>query len=188
MNNLICRFYSSPMRQYFTDEEWTTLLQAPMQAVMAVCLADNVDPISFLQELKAGVTIVKEELNQLSVAGDLAPALMSSLTDIDSQEPLTGEQLILKREFELLGLIQTFSKTKEARDHAVSHFQQVAAILDAKVTGAQATDFKTWLMSIARKVAEVQREGGIMGIGSSRVSEREQDVLKYLARALGLST
>ncbi|HIK45150.1 MAG TPA: hypothetical protein IGR64_09715 [Leptolyngbyaceae cyanobacterium M65_K2018_010] len=174
------------MRQYFSDEEWSTLLKAPMDAVMAICLADNVDPISFLQELKAGVTIVGEELKRLDVAGDLAPALIASLSEIDSQEPLSGEQLILKKQFEMLGLMQTFKKAKEARDYAVGNFQKVATILETKVTGAQATDFKTWLMSIAQKVAEVQREGGVMGIGSSRISERERDVLNKLAEALGL--
>ncbi|MGF1566934.1 MAG: hypothetical protein ACFCVD_02465 [Nodosilinea sp.] len=174
------------MQQYFTDEEWTTLLQAPMQAVMAVCLADRVDPVSFLQELKGGVAVVTEELKRVDVAGDLAPAVINSMAAIDARDPLDGEQLALKKQFELLGLIQTFSRSREGREQAVAYFQRVAAILDAKVTGAQATEYKQWLMSVAQKVAEVQKEGGFMGIGASRVSEKESDVLKELASALGL--
>ena len=175
------------MRQNFTEEEWTKLLQAPMEAVMAVCLADKVDPISFLQELIAGVTIVTNDLKRTDLMGELTPALISSMAEIDANEPLSGEQLILKKQFELLGVIQTFSKPKDARDRAVASFQQISAILDAKVTGVQATEFKTWLMSIAQRVAESQREGGFLGVGSSRVSEREADVLKALATALGLT-
>lgn len=174
------------MRQNFTEEEWTKLLQAPMEAVMAVCLADKVDPISFLQELIAGVKIVTEDIKRTDLPGDLAAALAGSMAEMDTQEALAGEQLILKKQFELLGVIQTFKKPKDARNRAVESFEMITAILDTKVTGAQATEFKTWLMSIAQRVAEVQREGGFMGVGGSRISDREADVLKALAQALGL--
>lgn len=175
------------MQQNFTDEEWTKLLQAPMEAVMAVCLADKVDPISFLQELIAGVTIVTEDVKRTDLSGDLAPALVAAMAERDAQESLSAEQLVLKKQFELLGIIQTFKKPKDARDRAVESFQTISAILDTKVTGSQATEFKTWLMSVAQRVAEYQREGGFMGVGGSRISERESDVLKALAKALGIA-
>lgn len=176
------------MYQAFTEDEWTTLLQAPMQAVVAVCLADRVDPVTFLQELKAGVMIVAEELSRSDLVGELTLALVSDMAKLDAADPLSGEQLQLKKQFELLGLIQTFKKSSEGRDHVISHMQKVAAILDAKVTGVQATELKEWLMSVATKVAEAQKEGGIMGIGASRISEKEHDVLRKMAAALGMST
>lgn len=175
------------MRQLFTEEEWTKLLQAPMEAVMAVCLADKVDPISFLQELIAGVSIVMEDIKRTDLGSDLVAALVADMSALDAQDPLSGQQLILKKQFELLAIIQTFSKPKDARDRAVESFQQISAILDTKVTGLQATEFKTWLMSVAQRVAEAQREtSGLRAIGSSRISEREADVLRKLATALGL--
>ncbi|MEB3250753.1 MAG: hypothetical protein VKO01_01265 [Cyanobacteriota bacterium] len=174
------------MRQNFSEDEWVTLLQAPMQAVVAVCLADKVDPVSFLQELKAGVKLVSEATSRSDLPGDLVPALLKSTADLDSQDPLSGEQLQLKKQFELLGLIQTFKNANEGKNAAISHFQKVAALLAAKVTGVEANSYKTWLMSLAEKVAEAQKEGGIMGLGASRISERESDVLKQLAMALGL--
>ena len=174
------------MRENFTDEEWLTLLQAPMQAIMGVCLADRVDPVSFLQELKAGVAIVGEELRRRDLMGDLAPVVIGSMADLDAIDPLDGEQLLLKKQFELLGLIQTFKSSKEGRDSAVAHLQRVAAILEAKVTGVQATELKEWLLSVAVKVAESQREGGILGIGSSRISDKENEVLKKMAAALAI--
>lgn len=154
---------------------------------MAICLADKVDPISFLKELKAGVTIVTEEKARTDIAGDLAPAILSTMIDIDAQDPLEGEQLVLKKQFELLGLIQTLDRPKDARDRAEAHFQQVATLLDNKVTGAQALDFKNWLMSVAQRVAEAQKEGSVMGVGGSRVSNRELEVLNRLAATLGVS-
>ncbi len=174
------------MRQNFSEDEWGTLLQAPMQAVVAVCLADRVDPVSFLQELWFGVNLVSDETNRSDLPGDLLPALLKSTAELDSQDPLSGEQLQLKKQFELLGLIQTFKNANEGKNAVIIHFQKVSALLAAKVTGVEADNYKTWLMSLAEKVAEVQKEGGIMGIGASRISDRESDVLKQLATALGL--
>ena len=174
------------MRENFADEEWTTLLQAPMQVVMAVCLADRVDPVSFLQELKSGVAIVAEELQRSDVVGDLAPALISSLAELDNADALQGDQLLLKKQFELLGLIQTFKSSKEGRDYVIANLQKVVAILDVKATGAQASELKQWLMSVAIKVAEAYREGGVLGIGSSSISDKENEVLKKISEALGV--
>jgi len=154
--------------------------------VMAVCLADRVDPVSFLQELKSGVAIVAEELQRSDVVGDLAPALISSLAELDNADALQGDQLLLKKQFELLGLIQTFKSSKEGRDYVIANLQKVVAILDVKATGAQASELKQWLMSVAIKVAEAYREGGVLGIGSSRISDKENEVLKKISEALGV--
>ena len=159
------------VREIFTDEEWAALLQAPSQAIIGVVLADRVDPVSFLQELKAGVEIVAEELQRKDIAGDLAPVLVSGLAQLDAANPLQG----VKKQFEILGLIQTFKISKEGRDFAIAHLQKVVAILDTKVTGVQASEAKQWLMSVAVKVAEAQREGGILGIGSSCISDKENE-------------
>lgn len=175
------------MRANFTDEEWTTLLQAPSQVVIGVVLADRVDPVSFLQELKSGVQIVAEEIQRSDVIGELAPVLISSLAELSASDPLQGEQLLLKKQFELLGLIQTFKSSKEGRDYVLANLQKVVAILDAKATGIQAGELKQWLMSMAIKVAESQREGGILGIGSSRISDKENEVLKKISAVLGVS-
>jgi hypothetical protein len=174
------------MRENFTAEEWSMLIQAPMQAVMGICLADRVDPVSFLQEVKSGIAIVSEETQRLDVGGGLTPALIGGLAELDAADPLAGEQLLLKKQFELLGLIQTFKTSKEGRDYAIAHLQKVAVILDTKVTGVQASEFKQWLMAVATKVAEAHREGGIMGIGASRVSDKENDMLKKMSASLGL--
>jgi hypothetical protein len=175
------------MRDNFTDDEWTMLLQAPLQAVMGICLADRVDPVLFLQEVKSGIAIVAEELKRSDVIGELTPVLIGGLAEIDSADALQGEQLLLKKQFELLGLMQTFTSSKEGREHAIAHLQKVVSVLDAKVTGIQAGEFKQWLMSVAIKVAEAHREGGVMGIGSSRISDKENEVLKKMSAALGVA-
>lgn len=174
------------MREHFTAEEWSTLIQAPMQVVMGICLADRVDPVLFLQEVKAGIAIMAAETQRSDVVGDLVPTLLAGIAELDAADPLTGERRRLKKQFELLGLIQTFKTSKEGRDYAIAHLCKVAVILDTKVTGLQASELKQWLLSLATKVAEANREGDITGIGSSRMSDRESDMLKTMSEALGL--
>lgn len=175
-----------PMRDHFTEPEWTTLLQAPQQAIIAITLADRTDPVSFLQELKGGVEAVATAMAQADIASSVARALVVGIQQQDQAEALQGEQLVLKKEFELIGLIQGYAKAADGRDQAVHHFEQVAAVLSAKVTGDEGTAFKHWLMSLAEQVAQVSKESGFLGMGS-RVSEKEATMLKRLAAALGLT-
>lgn len=145
------------MRETLTAEEWSALLQAPMHTVMGICLADRVDPVLFLPEVKPRVAIVAEAIRQSDAVGDLAPALISGIAELDAADPLSGEQLLLKKQFERLGLIQTFKSSKEGRDYAIAHLQKVAAVLNTKVTGVQASEIKQWLVSVANKVAATKK-------------------------------
>jgi hypothetical protein len=174
------------MRENFTTEEWSTLIHAPMQAVMGICLADRVDPVSFLQNVRSGIAIVSEEVQHSDVVGDLTPALLGGLAELDAADTLAGERLLLKKQFELLGLIQTFKTAKEGRDYAIAYLCRVAVVLDTKVTDVQASELKQWLVSVATKVAETDRKGGMMGLGASRISDQERAMLKKMSEALGL--
>jgi len=174
------------MRDHFTESEWATLIQAPQQAIIAITLADRTDPVSFLQELKGGVEAVATAVAQSDITSKVALALVEGIQQQDNTAALQDDQLILKKEFELIGLIQGYAKAADGRDQAVQHFEQVAAVLSAKVTGNEGTAFKHWLMYLAEQVAEVSKESGFLGMGS-RVSDKEATMLKRLAAALGLT-
>jgi hypothetical protein len=63
---------------------------------------------------------------------------------------------------------------------------QATAILMAKGRAEEGLAYRRWLLSLGRRVAEAAREGGILGIGSARVTDDEKAVLTVLARALGV--
>ena len=48
--------------------------------------------------------------------------------------------------------------------------------------------FKRWMLSIANRVSRAAREGGVLGIGSKLVSEKETTMIDELAGALGIDT
>ena len=169
------------VQQYFSDEEWAVLLKAPMQAVMALTLADRTDPVSFLKEVKAGIEILAAEQQRQDITSDLIQSVLASLNEIDGRESVQGEALLLKREVEMLRDIRNLKNAAEGRQNALAYFEQVGTILGHKVAAAQASEFKDWLLSIARKVAEAVREGGLLGIG---VSDAEASTIKKLEKAL----
>jgi hypothetical protein len=50
----------------------------------------------------------------------------------------------------------------------------------------EAGDYIQFLLNIAKVTAESSKEGGFLGIGATRVSERETAALDRLAEALNL--
>ena len=57
--------------------------------------------------------------------------------------------------------------------------------MNRKVNPEEADEFKTWLLTIGRRVAEAANEGGLFGFGGERVSDAEKNVLRQIAFALG---
>ena len=63
---------------------------------------------------------------------------------------------------------------------------KIPAILEGKVPADQAEGFKSWLLDIARKVANAATEGGFFGFGGQRVSTAETAAINELASSLGV--
>ena len=63
---------------------------------------------------------------------------------------------------------------------AIDALRQASAILDTKAPNEFAA-FKSWLRTISSKVAEAASEGGFVGFGGEKVSEKEKQRLMTLA-------
>lgn len=168
-------------QQYFSDSEWTMLMQAPWQAIAALILADKTDPVSFLKELRAGLEIMVAEQQREDITNDLVKSLVASLNQADAKRSLAGEALVLQKQNELLSYLQNLNSASQGRQQALAYFEEVAKILAAKVTPMQASEFKSWILSIARRVAEAVRERGLFGVG---ISNEEMSMLRKLEEML----
>ncbi|WP_223257394.1 hypothetical protein [Phormidesmis priestleyi] len=171
-------------QQYFSDSEWATLLQTPKQAILTIVLADKADPVSLLKEMQAAVQIMAAELQRGDVSSDLVRSVIASLREVVAQEPLQGEQLLLKQQSDLLATIQTFNSASDGQKQAIAHFNEVGAILVSKVPIGQAEEFKQWILAIATQVAQAVKEEGLFGIGGERVSRPESGALSSIDNAL----
>ena len=65
------------------------------------------------------------------------------------------------------------AKSDEIAQRALAGVTEVARIVDAK-GGADALRSETWLLANAKRVAEASTEGGFLGFGGVKVSDKER--------------
>lgn len=158
----------------FTPDEWDRLLQAPVAAGFYVMLADP-DFVGILRELKA-LSRSFEKLTVPPEAEDLIGSLVADLRAMSGRrEHLPGSE-----DF-------TEGGPGEIRVRLLADLRALGPILAARTTPEEAAGFGRWLYGIGLAVAGASREGGFLGIGGVRISEKEKVALKELADALGVS-
>jgi len=80
-------------------------------------------------------------------------------------------------------------KSYESMENFVlEDMKKVADILKEKATPQEAKEYKEWAMSIAESVANAAKEGGFLGFGGERISEKEKVLYAKVADILEVST
>jgi hypothetical protein len=147
----------------FTEEEWTTLLRAPVVAGLAISLADPGGPIELTKEqlatLQHATTPVEGEGLVVEVAKDLKVTMESKQNPMSDFEPDKG---MGPYEF-LLGELKNANR-----------------IVTEKASPEDAAQYKAWVLESAQKAADAAKEGGFFGIGAVLVSEGESNMLAKL--------
>jgi hypothetical protein len=142
-------------------------VRAPFVGALAVSLSDPGGPI------EAG----KEQL--AAVRGAMNPP---------SREPLLADvaldvqAMTQQREHPLKGYRPAGGG--DPRDALVGELRATRALLAARATPAEATAFGRWVVDIAQAAADAAKEGGFLGIGATRVSDREQTMLERVRDAV----
>jgi hypothetical protein len=151
----------------FTDEEWAQVLRAPFVAGVAVSLADPGGPIE----------VSKEQM-----------ATIRSATN-----PPSREQLLTEVALEVQAMTQQHTHPLKGykpegegdpRGLLVDELRGTRALVESKATPEEAAAFAQWMVAVAQAAADAAKEGGFMGIGATRVSDREQAMLDRVREAL----
>jgi hypothetical protein len=190
----------------YTAEEWAQLTQAPLMATMSIVAADMSGPIGLVKEMMATVKTIQETAAS-ATAGELVKAISTDV--IESQQKkeqkdqgdasaqpagdATGQptadastQPTPPSPDPMQSMKIDAKDPEEARKKAVEGCVAAANIVALK-SPAEADEFKQWLMTIATRTSEAAKEGGFLGIGGTKVSEKEKTELAALASALGVS-
>ena len=154
----------------YTDEEWRVLRRAPLVAGLAISLADPGGPI---EETKESLVALRAVRNPPS-DDELLVAVSQDLDDQIRTQEKPMEDL------EFLG--------RAARKQVVEELATVNGILAAKATPEEAASFRLWLVQVAGATADAAKEGGLLGIGATRVSKREWAMLEEIRTILGIPT
>jgi hypothetical protein len=191
----------------YTAEEWAQLTQAPLMATMAIVAADMSGPIGLVKEMMTTVKTIQETAAS-TTASELLKAISTDIIESEqkkkdqkdqqdqgaqpagdaSAQPATdaSAQPAVSSPDPMQSMKIDAKNPEEAKKKAVEGCVAAANIVTQK-SPAEADEFKQWLMTIANRTAEAGKEGGFLGIGGTRVSEKEKTELAALASALGVS-
>ena len=151
----------------FTADEWTQVVRAPFVAGLAVSLSDPGGPLE----------VGKEQMVSIRGATN-PPSREELLTDV----ALDIQGMTQRREHPLKGYRPTGDR--DPREALLEELQATRAMVDAKATPQEAAAFGRWMIDVAQATAEAAKEGGFMGIGATRVSDREQTMLDRVRQAV----
>jgi len=157
----------------YTEEEWAQLVQAP---------------------LTVGMLVIMSDLHITSMAGEMKGMLKGMMEQPvpEGAEELVGslqEDIQAKAENkEKMESPDTSDKDAEAVvGEMMQSLSDAAALVDAKCAGEEAAGYKQWLMAVAEATAEAGKEGGFLGIGAVRVSDKEKSAMEQISQTLGLT-
>lgn len=165
-----------PENDLYTSQEWRILLETPLtvsRAIMAVSPSGAPGASQEIMALRAGL---REAFPQAS-----SPLFQRLHQQLQSQEKAES----LWRD--ILRLFHDRQDASSVQQTALAACQRCVALLDrAPAQDSQA--YKAFVYTLARRVAEAAREGGLLGIGGQYLSEAEQTLLKDVSSALGMPT
>jgi hypothetical protein len=158
-------------KDQFTQDEWYSVLGGPASAgtyVMAVSPSGLTGLLAEMQGIVTGLL----ELSQASPNPFIQEIAQSLKPNPD--EPAPEQQK------------ESFKNLDEARERLVNRVRQAVFLVDSKVNPEDAKAYKALVMGVALRVANAATEGGFLGVGGTRVSDKEQAALEELRGLLGM--
>jgi hypothetical protein len=154
----------------FTPEEWNALRETPHAVAAAVTIVGA-----------SGITgTLKEAYSIASTMMESQSSGNSLIRELSTRDQVKAASQALK---DRLGTIAN-PTIDTVREMALESVRSSVAILQAKA-GEDLAAYKSWLKHVATNVAESAKEGGFLGFGGERVSEKEREILAQLDVALG---
>jgi len=152
----------------FSEEEWATLVRAPMVAGAAISLADPGGPIEVFKETAAVLKVItgsaSEERDDLvgEVSREvraLAQQRHNPLGDFKPRGALAGQEIL-------------------------DELGRANGLVASKGTPEEAEAFRAFILECAQRAAEAAKEGGFLGFHAELVSQGEKDMLEQLRSVL----
>jgi hypothetical protein len=173
-------------RESFSVEEWAQILSAPSAVGALVVTADPSGPLGLISEFKAIMNSMKAFVEEH--AGE--STLMAVIKDHMATRPSEEEEAQLKEWAQQQQAEMEGNKPQtqaELQEHIRSVVSTALDLLKSK--GASDDDlnlFKQMAYEVAEAVAGASKEGGFLGFGGVRVSDKEASMLAQIKTELGV--
>jgi hypothetical protein len=169
----------------FTEEELNLLANTPHIIGTAMAFAGSSGLFGTGKEMLANAQAVMAGIKDYPHNA----LIQEILPDITGDASAAMEKMKKVREW---GIARYKAKSVDSapkfQAEAVNDCQSVAALLAAKATPQEATEYKQWAMSIAEKVAMATTEGSFLGFGGDRFSANEKQLFSQIQNAMGMQS
>jgi hypothetical protein len=159
------------IRENFTDPEWTLLREAP-QAVAAAVTVVGASGIG--GTVKEAFSIASTMVESQSHANELIRAL-STKAEVQAANQGLKEKLSQVENPDV----------ETVRMMSLNAVKNALNVLSEKSPGDVAA-YKEWISMVAQNVAQAAKEGGFLGFGGERVSQKERELIAELSAVLDL--
>lgn len=158
----------------FTSDEWALLRLAPSFVAGGTSAADPSGIFASIKEAAAGAGVVADAF-KANGGLELFAALGAdhSIPGMPDPKSLLGEG---SREQQL----QNF------KNAVLQRVKSVTDLVARKASPAEAEAYRKMLADVAEKAAEASKEGGFLGFGGARVSDKEQAFISGVKKAAGI--
>jgi hypothetical protein len=138
----------------FNAEEWDRITQGPALAALLVVLAERGG--AFRESIALGRAYAEARSGGGS---ELMQEIVASPPHLDPR---------------------SLGEPDEARTQVPERIRSAIALVEQKGTPEEASEYRDFILRLADVVAHAAKEGGVLGIGGTEVTEREQAVLDEL--------
>lgn len=145
----------------FNAEEWSTVVDGPLYAGMRVISADRGGTLR--ESLAMGR--VYQDARQRHGESEL-------LDDVVKSPPSIDPERLREAGGNLAALVS-------------DQLRRAIEILGTKAEASDVDAYKRFVMTVAQAVAGAHKEGGVLGIGGTQVSDAENQALDEISSALG---
>lgn len=162
-------------RDSFTSEEWTLLRVAPSFVSGGMSAADPSGLFASIKEATAGVQSMAEVFRSNSNL-----ELFSALAADRSMPALPDSKV-------LLGEGTREQQMQNFKSAVLERIRSATDLVTRKASAAEADAYRKMLVGVAEKTAAASKEGGFLGFGGVRVSDKEQAFIAEVKKAVGVA-
>ena len=159
----------------FTGEEWTLLRLAPSLVAGGTAAADPSGLLSSIKESFAGAKGMAGA-HKANSGLELFTALAADRSIPAMPDPKT-----------LLGEGSREQQMQNLKSAVLERIRSAVALVASKATPAEAVEYREMLVSVAEQAADASKEGGFLGFGGVRVSDKEKAFIAEVKAAAGIA-
>lgn len=166
-------------REAYTDEEWATVVSAPVAVIAAVIGSSPGGPVAIMREVGAAVKAFEQAAEQRRDNPLIAALLVTLKGRFEAFTGKAGDPAAEQ--------IDIFELGKDPA-RALAACRDARELLQRKAPAEHAAELLAWLYTLAEDVAHAAPEGGFLGMGGEQVNDEERAILAQIAEALGIAT